>query len=86
MTKVYSRKDQLLFTALKEEYNDNLYHCIKQSIEAKEDIEDLKRFIISSSRVSKGMVTRAERRINAEAAEIEHLIARKKKERTGFER
>ncbi|KAG2204708.1 hypothetical protein INT47_012004 [Mucor saturninus] len=32
------------------------------------------------------MVTRAERRINAEAAKIEHLIARKKKERTGFER
>ncbi|GAA5809565.1 hypothetical protein MFLAVUS_002975 [Mucor flavus] len=57
-----------------------------RSINANEDVKNPKQSILSAARVPKEMITRAERRINAEASEIERLINRKRKDKTGFER
>ncbi|KAG2209761.1 hypothetical protein INT47_001909 [Mucor saturninus] len=55
-------------------------------IESSADLEAHKSEITSSTRLRKGTATQAQQRINAEPTQIEHLLRRKRKERTPLQR
>ena len=79
-------RDIVLLNALNHEFYDMLSGDIIQCIESKGDLEALKLASTSTLRLRKGTVTRAERRINASATELENLLKRKRKDKTPYQR
>ncbi|KAI7883809.1 uncharacterized protein EV154DRAFT_574768 [Mucor mucedo] len=79
-------RDKVLMYAFKDKLNDILANDIIHFIESSADLEAHKSEITSSTRLRKGTATQAQQRINAEPTKIEHLLRRKREERTPLQR